>query len=132
MLRAREGHPRPALGPHGRTLRQPPSGPSGTISLGVIVLFLVLFLLVALALASFFQHMLAAFLVLLALPVFALLHALIGTFYAAFAIAIFAIFIALVQTITSSLSLLREANSAPARGPRHTEARRSNRSRIAA
>jgi heme exporter protein D len=98
----------------------------------VFLLLLVLFLLVALAVASFFQHMLAAFLILLALPVFALLHALIGTFYAAFAMASLAILIALIQTITSSLWLLRQANAAPARRARQAELRRSNRSRIAA
>lgn len=98
--------------------------------------FLVLFLLVALAAASFFQHMLAAFLVLLALPVIVLLHAVIGTFYAVFAVAAFAIFVALLQTITSSLSLLREANTTAARSLSRTEphrpTRRSSRSRIAA
>ena len=96
----------------------------------MFVLVLVLFLLVALAAASFFRHMLAAFLVLLGLPVFALLHAAIGTFYAAFALAAVAIFIALIQTITSSLALLREANTTPARPLRRAQAER--RSRIAA
>jgi hypothetical protein len=96
---------------------------------------LVLFLLVALAAASFFQHKLAAFLVLLALPVIAVLHAVIGTFYAVFAVAAFAIFVALIQTITSSLSLLREANTTAAGSlsrAGHHRTTRSRRSRIAA
>lgn len=102
----------------------------------MFVLVLVLFVLVALAAASFFRHMLAAFLVLLALPAVVLLHALIGTFYAVFAVAGIAIFFALIQTITSSLTLLREASAAPGTSSRpaqaHRSARRSSRSRIAA
>jgi hypothetical protein len=121
----------------GRPTRRASSGPGGTIYRDVFWFLLVLFLVVALGVASFFRHMLAAFLVLLALPVIVLLHALIGTFYAVFAVAAFAIFVALVQTITSSLALLREANAAPAGRPNraqpHRSARRSsNRSRIAA
>jgi hypothetical protein len=102
----------------------------------MFVFVVVLFLLVALAAASFFRHMLAAFLVLLGVPVLVLLHALIGTFYAVFAMAAVAILAALIQTITSSLTLLREANAPPARRPRPLRAdhsqRRSGRSRIAA
>jgi hypothetical protein len=101
----------------------------------VFVLVMVLFVLVALAAASFFRHMLAAFVVLLALPVLVLLHALFGTFYAVFALAGLAIFSALVQTITSSLSLLRQANTPRVRSlpsERHRSSRRSSRRRIAA
>src|SRR5512132_1280464 len=102
----------------------------------MFVLALVLFVPVALAAASFFRHMLVAFLVLLALPLLVLLHALIGTFYAVFAVAAIAIFIALIQTITSSLALLREASAAPGRSSRppqpHRSTRRPSRSRIAA
>ena len=97
---------------------------------------LVLFLLAALAAASFFRHMLAAFLVLLSVPVLVLLHALFGTFYAVFAFAAIAIFAALIQTITSSLVLLREANTTPVRtrpaAEDQSSTRRTNRSRIAA
>jgi hypothetical protein len=117
-------------------LRRAPSGPSGTIYEDVFALVIVLFLLVALAAASFFQHMLAAFIVLLSIPVLVLLHAVVGTFYALFTLAAFAIFVALIQTITSSLALLREANTRPHRLPRPAEpqraTRRSSRSRIAA
>jgi hypothetical protein len=94
---------------------------------------LVLFLLVTLAAASFFRHMLAAFLVLLAFPMIALLHTVIGTFYAVFAVGGFAIFVALIQTITSSLTLLREANAEPGRPLGRAQSDRSaRRSRIAA
>jgi hypothetical protein len=101
-----------------------------------VVVLALLFLLVALAAASFFRHKLATFLVLLTLPVVVLLHALIGTFYAAFAVAGLVIVAALIQTITSSLTLLREANAAPTRALKTVQAqgsaRRSSRSRIAA
>jgi hypothetical protein len=96
---------------------------------------IVLFVLVALAAASFFRHKLAAFVALLGLPLLVLLHALFGTFYAVFAFAGLAIFIALVETISSSLSLLREANTPRMRSPsaeRHRSSRRSSRRRIAA
>jgi hypothetical protein len=122
----------------GRSLRAlgfgDPSGPSETIP-EMLVLLLVLVPLIALAAASFFRHMLAAFLVLLAIPVFGVLNALIGASYAAFAIAGVAIFAALIQTITSSLALLRDANAAPRRplvAEDRTSTRRSNRSRLVA
>jgi hypothetical protein len=138
--RLRLGHGTPILDPAqdrtGRPSRRASSGPGETIYRDVFWFSLVLFVLVALGAASFFRHMLAAFLVLLALPVIVLLHTLIGTFYAVFAVAAFAIFVALIQTITSSLALLREANAAPAgrlgRAQPHRSARGSNRSRIAA
>jgi hypothetical protein len=102
----------------------------------VFWLFLVLFLLVALAAASFFRHTLAAFVVLLSIPVLLLLHAVVGTFYAVFAFAAFAIFVALIQTISSSLALLRQASATPSRPLRPASPQRSNRrskrSRIAA
>jgi len=113
-----------------------PSGPTGTIYRDVFVFVVALFLVVALAAASFFQHMLAAFLMLLAVPVLLLLHAVVGTFYALFGLAAFAIFVALIQTITSSLALLREANTTRARpqrpAPPQRSTRRSSRSRIVA
>jgi hypothetical protein len=102
----------------------------------VIFLSLLLVLVVALACASFFRNMLAAFVVFLALPVAVLLHALIGTLLAVFALATLAIAVALLQTISDTLALLRGAGTRRARTPQtrpQPRAReRSERGRIAA
>jgi hypothetical protein len=102
----------------------------------VIFLSLLLVLLVALACASFFRNMLAAFLVFLALPVAVLLHALVGTLLAVFALAVLAIVVALLQTIADTLALLRGAGTRRARVPQTPPQRRarerSERGRIAA
>jgi hypothetical protein len=98
---------------------------------------LVLVVIVALAAASFFPHMLAAVVTLLAVPAAVLLHALIGLFYTAFAIAAFAILVCLLQTITDTLALLSASARTNARTPqslaaRDAQTRRPKRSRIAA
>jgi hypothetical protein len=100
----------------------------------VIFLSLLLVLVVALACASFFRNMLAAFLVFLALPVAVLLHALVGTPLAVFAIGLLAIVTVLIHTINDTLRQLRTANRAARRtAPMQRDVRRrpSERSRAA-
>jgi hypothetical protein len=100
----------------------------------VIFLFLLLVLVVALACASFFRNMLAAFLVFLALPVAVLLHALVGPLLAVFVLALLAIVFALVQTIADTMGLLRSAGARRRRVPQALADRRerSKRDRMAA
>lgn len=107
------------------------------MSLGVALLLLVLFVIVALACASFFRHTLAALVVLLALPLGLLLQAAFGTGVSVFAIMLLAAVVALIYTIADTLRLCRAAQR-PRRAPAPELAReraaksRSDRSRIAA
>jgi hypothetical protein len=98
------------------------------------VVLLVLVVLVALAFASLFRHMLAAVLVLLGLPLGVTLIALVGAGTTVFAIALLAIVTVLIHTINDTLRSLRAANRAARRTPlTQSDARRrpSERSRAA-
>jgi hypothetical protein len=84
------------------------------VSVGIGAIFLVLVVLVALAVASFFRHTLTSLMVLVAIPAGLVLRALMGTSYAVFAIALLAVFATLIYTISDTLRLLR-VESATAR-----------------
>src|SRR5439155_15542526 len=104
------------------------------MSVGIAALLLVLVVLVALAVASFFRHTLAALTVLVAIPVGLVLRASIGTSYAVFAIALLAVFATVIHTISDTLRLLRSAKRTRRRAPpalaeRGASTRRSDRSR---
>ena len=107
------------------------------MSVGVAVFFLVLVVLVALAVASFFRHALTALMLLVAIPVGLVLHAFMGTSYTVFAIGLLAVFAAVIHTISDTLRLLRTTKRTSRRAPpelgeRGASTRRSDRSRIAA
>jgi hypothetical protein len=107
------------------------------VSLGIALLLLVLFVLVALAGASFFRHKLTALAVLLALPLGLVLEAAFGTGVSVFAIGLLAVVAAVTHTIADTLRLLRAAQrprrTAPPELARERPATsRSDRSRIAA
>jgi hypothetical protein len=107
------------------------------MSVAVAVFFLVLVLLVALAVASFFRHALTALMVLVAIPVGLVLHAVMGTSYMVFAVGLLAVFAAVIHTISDTLRLLRTTKRTSRRVPpelaeRSASTRRSDRSRIAA
>ena len=107
------------------------------MSVGVAALLLVLVVLVALAVASFFRHTLAALTVLVAIPVWLVLQALIGVGYAVLAIGLLAVFVAVIHTISDTLRLLRgakriERRALPALAEGRESIRRSDGSRIAA
>jgi hypothetical protein len=91
---------------------------------------LVLAAIVAIALASFFRHMLIALLVLLGLPFVLLLDARIGSLATISLVVVVVAFGALVHTISDTLGLVRSAQ----RTQRPPRVRRSeqDRSRIAA
>ena len=107
------------------------------MSPGLALFLLVLFVVVALAGASFFRHTLAVLLVFLALPLGLVLKAAFGTGASLFAIGLLAAVIAVIHTIADTLRLLRAANrptrkSSPALAHDRTEKSQSDRSRIAA
>jgi hypothetical protein len=85
------------------------------MSVGVAAFLLVLVVLVAFGAASFFQHKLAALLVLLGIPLVIVLTALVGAGSAVFAIGLLAIATLLIHTISDTLSRLRAANRAARR-----------------
>ena len=66
-----------------------------------------LVVVVTLAAASFFPHMLAAAVTITAIPLFALLFALIGAYDTVFAFATLAIVAAVIYTITDTFRLAR-------------------------
>jgi hypothetical protein len=100
------------------------------MSLGVALLLFVLFVLVAIAGASFFRHTLVVLVV--------LLQAAFGTGVSVFAVGLLAAVVAVIHTIADTLRLCRAAQrprrrpardlAAPERAPRS----QSDRSRIAA
>jgi hypothetical protein len=107
------------------------------VSPGLALFLVVLFVLVALAGASFFRHPLAVLLVFLALPLGLVLQAAFGTGVSVFAIGLLAAVTAVIHTIADTLRLLRAANrptreSSPALAHDRTEKSQSDRSRIAA
>jgi hypothetical protein len=107
------------------------------MSVGIAAFLLVLVVVVALAVASFFRHTLAALMVLVAIPVWLVLQALIGIGYAVLAIGLVAVFVAVVHTISDTLRLLRGAKRAdrralPGLAEGRESTRRSDGSRIAA
>jgi hypothetical protein len=107
------------------------------MSVGMVVFLLVLIVLVALAIASFFRHALTTLLVVVAIPVWLVLQAFMGASYAVFAIGFLAVFAAVIHTIGDTIGLLRTAKRTNRRAPpalteRPSSTRRSNRSRIAA
>ena len=107
------------------------------MSPGLVLFLLVLFVLVALAGASFFRHTLAVLLVFLALPLGLVLKAAFGTGVSLFAIGLLAAAIAVIHTIADTLRLLRAANrptreSSAALAQDRAEKSPSERSRIAA
>jgi uncharacterized membrane protein YqjE len=106
------------------------------MSVAMATFLLVLIVLVALAIASFFRHTLTALMVLVAIPVAVVLNGLIGTTYAVFTIGLVAVFAALIHTIGDTLRQLRGAKRIrehrPALVEPRTSTRSSDRSRIAA
>jgi hypothetical protein len=101
------------------------------VSPGLALFLLVLFVLIALAGASFFRHTLAVLVVFLALPLGLVLKAAFGTGVSVFAIALLAAAIAVIHTIADTLRLMRAA-SRPTRRSRPAARSESDRSRIAA
>jgi hypothetical protein len=100
------------------------------VSPGLALFLVVLFVLVALAGASFFRHTLAVLLVFLALPLGLILRAAFGTGISVFAIGLLAAAIAVIHTIADTLRLIRAANRPTRRSqPARSE---SDRPRIAA
>jgi hypothetical protein len=106
------------------------------MSVGMLAFLLVLVVLVALAIASFFRHTLTALTVVVAIPVWLVLQAFMGAGYAVFAIGLLAVFAAVIHTIGDTIGLLRTAKRTNRRAPpvaeRPASTRRSDRSRIAA
>jgi hypothetical protein len=107
------------------------------VSVGIAAFLLVLLVLVAFAVASFFRHPLAALMVLVAIPSWLVLQAFMGAGYAVFTIALLAVLAAVIHTIGDTLRLMRTAKRTDRRGPpvlaeRRAPKRRSDRSRIAA
>ena len=107
------------------------------MSVGIAALLIVLVVVVALAVASFFRHTLAALTVFVAIPVWLVLQALIGIGYAVLAIGLVAVFVAVVHTISDTLRLLRGAKRTDRRAltglaEGRESTRRSDGSRIAA
>jgi heme exporter protein D len=107
------------------------------MSVGMLAFLLVLVMLVALAIASFFRHTLTALAVVVAIPLWLVLQAFMGASYAVFAIALLAVFAAVIHTIGDTIRLLRTAKRTNRRAPsalaeRPASTRRSDRSRIAA
>ena len=107
------------------------------MSVGVAAFLLVLLVLVALAVASFFRHTLAALMVFVAIPAWLVLQAYLGASYAAFTIALLAAFAAVIHTIGDTLRLMRTAKrsdrrASPALAEHRAPTRRSDRSRRAA
>jgi hypothetical protein len=107
------------------------------MSVGIVTILLVLVVLVALAVASFFRHTLTALAVLGAIPIVLVLRAFMGTTYAVLAIALLAAFATVIYTISDTVRLLRTAKRTkrappPALAERRASTRRSGRSRIAA
>jgi hypothetical protein len=103
----------------------------------MLAFLLVLVVLVALAIASFFRHTLTALTVVVAIPVWLVLQAFMGAGYAVFAIGLLAVFAAVIHTIGDTIRLLRTAQRTNRRAPpalaeRPASSRRSDRSRIAA
>jgi heme exporter protein D len=107
------------------------------MSVGMLAFLLVLVMLVALAIASFFRHTLTALAVVVAIPLWLVLQAFMGASYAVFAIGLLAVFAAVIHTIGDTIGLLRTAKRTNRRAPpapaeRAPSTRRSDRSRIAA
>jgi len=107
------------------------------MSVGVAAFLLVLLVLVALAVASFFRHALAALMVLIAIPAWLVLQAYMGAGYTVFTIALLAAFAAVIHTIGDTLRLMRTAKrtdrrALPVLAERRAPNRRSERSRKAA
>jgi hypothetical protein len=107
------------------------------VSPGLALFLVVLFVLVALAGASFFRHPLAVLLLFLALPLGLVLQAAFGTGVSVFAIGLLAAVIAVIHTIADTLRLLRAANrptrkSSPTLAHDRAEKSQSERSRFAA
>jgi hypothetical protein len=107
------------------------------VSVGIAAFLLVLLVLVALALASFFRHTLAALMVLVAIPSWLVLQTFMGGSYAVFTLALLAAFAAVIHTIGDTLRLMRTAKRADRRAPaalaqRRAPTRPSERSRRAA
>jgi hypothetical protein len=107
------------------------------MSAGIAAMLLVLVVLVALAVASFFRHTLAALTVLVAIPAGLLLRVFMSTTHTVLAIGLGAVVVALIHTIGDTLRVLRTATvtdrrSANAIEERRTSTDRSDRSRIAA
>lgn len=74
---------------------------------------LLLVVIVTLAAASFFQHMLAATVTLTAVPVSVMLFALVGAYDTVFALATLAIIGCLIHTITDTFRLARTPRLGP-------------------
>src|SRR4029079_5497234 len=107
------------------------------VSPGLALFLLVLFVLVALAGASFFRHTVAVLVVFLALPLGLVLKAAFGTGVSVFAIGLLAAVIAVIHTIADTLTVLRSANRASRKSSLtladdRAEKSQSERSRIAA
>jgi hypothetical protein len=107
------------------------------VSVGIAAFLLVLLVLVALAVASFFRHPLAALMVLVAIPAWLVLQAYMGASYSAFTIALVAAFAAVIHTIGDTLRLMRTAKrtdrrASPVLAERRAPTRHSDRSRKAA
>jgi carbon starvation protein CstA len=107
------------------------------MSVGIAAMLLVLVVLVALAVASFFRHTLAALTVLVAIPAGLLLRVFMGTTHTVLTIGLAAVLVALIHTIGDTLRELRTATRTDRRRAnavveRRTSTDRSDRSRIAA
>src|SRR5437899_1801560 len=87
------------------------------MSVGIAAFLLVLVVLVALAVASFFRHTLAALTALVGIPVWLVLQALIGIGYAVLAIGLLVVFTAVIHTISDTLRLLQGAKRIDRRAP---------------
>lgn len=107
------------------------------MTVGIAVLLFVLIVLIAVAVASFFRHMLTVLIVLGAIPLGLVLRALGGTGYALFALVLLAVSVAMIHTVLDTFRLLgtakrTERSSTPSLAERRRSSRRADRSRIAA
>jgi carbon starvation protein CstA len=107
------------------------------MSVGMAAFLLVLVVLIALAVASFFRHTLAALTVFVAIPAGLVLRVFLGTTHTVLVIGLAAVIVALIHTIGDTLRVLRtakrtERRRVTARAQRPTSTRHPDRERIAA
>ena len=107
------------------------------MSVGMAAFLLLLVVLVALAVASFFRHTLAVLMVFVAIPAGLLLQVFLGTTHTVLVIGLGAVIVALIHTIGDTLRVLRtakrrERRPVTAHAERRASTRRSSRDRIAA
>jgi hypothetical protein len=97
------------------------------------LMLFVLFVVISAGIATFFPRKLAALCALVGVPIAVFVNSALGGLYTLLLIVLAAIVVALLQTISETFALIRVSDrKPPVPARRHTSARRSERSRIAA